>query len=152
MSSEDRCSRECRNEPMLTGEVKLVRVLDRVFTVWSDLLCASFSCARLLCEMALWGMAGTGSSTSSCTCLKLAIEADFLSGFPGAAKYPERWFGVGEVGEDATEEASVSVVSLEACEEARERVDTLWSESSADDWLRTVMDETFLSEEISGAL
>ena len=115
-------------------------------------MCASFSCARLLCEMALCGIAGTGSTSSSLTCFKLAIDADFLSGFPGAAKYPERWFGAGEVGEEATDEASVNVVSLEACEEARERVDTLWSESSADDWLRTVMDETFLRDEISGAL
>lgn len=102
--------------------------------------------------MALCGIAGAGPEISSLTCFKLIIEEDFLSGFPGAAKYPERWFGAGEVGEDATDEASVSVVSLEACEEARERVDTLWSDSSADDWVRTVMDETFRREAMSGAL
>jgi len=55
--------------------------------------------------------------------------------------------GAGEMGEDATEEASVRVVSLEPCEEARERVDTLWSESSAEEWLREVEEETFLRVE-----
>jgi len=60
--------------------------------------------------------------------------------------------GAGEMGEDATEEASVRVVSLEPCEEARERVDTLWSESSAEEWLREVEEETFLRVEMSGAL
>jgi hypothetical protein len=59
---------------------------------------------------------------------------------------------VGEMGEDATEEASVKAVSLEPCEEARERVDTLWSESSAEEWLREVEDETFRRLEMSGAL
>jgi hypothetical protein len=61
--------------------------------------------------------------------------------------------GAGEVGEeDSTDEASVRVVSLEPWEEARERVDTLWSESSAEEWLRVVIEETFLRLEISGAL
>jgi len=63
-----------------------------------------------------------------------------------------RWLGVGEMGEDSTEEASVRVVSLDPCEEARERVDTLWSESSAEEWLKEVDDETFLRLEMSGAL
>ena len=63
-----------------------------------------------------------------------------------------RWLGVGEIGEDSTEEASVRVVSLDPCEEARERVDTLWSESSAEEWLKEVDDETFLRLEMSGAL
>jgi hypothetical protein len=56
------------------------------------------------------------------------------------------------MGEESTEEASVRVVSLEPCEEARDRVETLWSESSAEDWLREVEDETFLRLEMSGAL
>lgn len=60
--------------------------------------------------------------------------------------------GAGELGEDSTEEASVRVVSLDPWEEARERVDTLWSESSAEEWLREVDEETFLRVEISGAL
>jgi hypothetical protein len=47
------------------------------------------------------------------------------------------------VGEDSTDEASVSV-SREPWEEARERVDTLRSESSAEDWPRELEDETFL--------
>jgi hypothetical protein len=47
-------------------------------------------------------------------------------------KYPERWFGAGDVGDDSTDEASVRV-SLEPCEEERERpVEALWSESSAE--------------------
>jgi uncharacterized protein YciU (UPF0263 family) len=47
-------------------------------------------------------------------------------------KYPERWFGAGDVGDDSTDEASVRV-SLEPCEEERERpVEVLWSESSAE--------------------
>ena len=67
-----------------------------------------------------------------------------------AAKYPERWFGAGEVGDDElTEEASVKV-SLEACEEALERVETLWSESSAE-WA-DASDGTFWRGTISGAL
>lgn len=49
-----------------------------------------------------------------------------------AAKNPERWFGAGcgEVGDELTEEASVSV-SREPCDDERERV-VLWSESSAE--------------------
>jgi hypothetical protein len=56
------------------------------------------------------------------------------------------------MGEESTEEASVRVVSLEPWEEARDRVETLWSESSAEDWLSEVEDETFLRLEMSGAL
>lgn len=42
-----------------------------------------------------------------------------------AAKYPERWFGAGDVGDDElTEEASVKV-SRDACDDALERVETL---------------------------
>jgi hypothetical protein len=59
---------------------------------------------------------------------------------------------VGEIGEDSMDEASVRVVSLEPCEEARERVDTLWSESSAEELLKAVIDDTFLRLEMSGAL
>lgn len=48
------------------------------------------------------------------------------------AKYPERWFGAGDVGDESTDEASVRV-SREPCEDERERVVmALWSESSAE--------------------
>jgi hypothetical protein len=48
------------------------------------------------------------------------------------AKKPERWFGggTGDVGDEPTEEASVSV-SREPCDDERERV-VEWSESSAE--------------------
>ncbi len=78
-------------------------------------------------------MAGTGSTTSSLTCLRLVVEADFLSCLPGGGKNPERWLGFGDVGDPATDEASVRVVDRELCEEARERPDMLLSESSADE-------------------
>lgn len=49
-------------------------------------------------------------------------------------KYPERWFGGGEIGDESIEEASVRV-SREPWEEDRERpVEALWSESSAEPW------------------
>jgi hypothetical protein len=70
--------------------------------------------------------------TSSFTCLRLVVEADFLSGLPPDGK-PPKWFGTGEIGERSTDEASVDIVSRDPCEEARERVDTLWSESSAEE-------------------
>jgi hypothetical protein len=65
-------------------------------------------------------------------------------------KNPERWFGAGDVGDELTEDASVRV-SLEACEEERDRaVDTLWSESSAME--RFDEEEACLRVAISGAL
>jgi len=95
-----------------------------------------------------------GSTTSSCTLERLLVDADFRSCLPGG-KYPERWFGAGEVGDDSTEEASVSVVSRDPTVEARDRpVDTLWSESSAEEWVEAVEVEIFLMFEPgrSGAL
>lgn len=76
-------------------------------------------------------MAGTGSSsTASFSRCKFPDDTDFRTFLLAAAKYPERWFGAGEVGDELMEEASVSV-SREACEDALEREVTLWSESSA---------------------
>lgn len=52
-------------------------------------------------------------------------DADFRTFLLAAAKYPERWFGAGVVGDDElTEEASVNV-SREACEDALDRVEML---------------------------
>lgn len=77
-------------------------------------------------------MAGTGSSsTDSFNCWRFPDDADFLTFLLAEAKYPERWFGAGDVGDELTDEASVRV-SLEACDDALERVETLWSESSAE--------------------
>lgn len=42
--------------------------------------------------------------------------------------------GEGEVGDEPTDEASVRV-SREPWEEARERPEMLWSESSAEEWV-----------------
>lgn len=97
-------------------------------------------------------MAGTGSTTSSLTRFRLVVEADFFSCLPLDDGKPAKWFGPGEIGERSTEEASVRVVSLDPCEEARERVDTLWSESSAEEWAREAIEETFLRLAMSGAL
>lgn len=75
------------------------------------------------------------------------MRSDLLA----AAKYPERWLWAGEVGEESTEEASVNV-SREPWEEARDRPDMLWSESSAEDWPRELDDFARLRVAISGAL
>ena len=66
-------------------------------------------------------------------------------------KYPERWFGSGEVGDESTEEASVSV-SRDTCEEERERaVVALLSESSAE-CVDSFDEEVLRMVAISGAL
>lgn len=95
-------------------------------------------------------MLGTGSTISSLTLLRLVVEADFLS-LPPVGSPPANWFEPGEMGDKSTDEASVSVVSLDACEDARERVDTLWSESSAEEGLRAGMEGTVFRLEMSGA-
>jgi hypothetical protein len=61
----------------------------------------------------------------------LPDDADLWTVLLAATKYPERWFGGGETGDEFIEDASVSV-SLEACDDALERVETLWSESSVE--------------------
>ena len=78
-------------------------------------------------------------------------DADFCTFLLAAAKYPERWFGAGEVGDELTEEASVKV-SREACDDALERVETLWSESSAECVEVDDDDMGVLMGTISGAL
>jgi hypothetical protein len=95
-------------------------------------------------------MAGTESTISSFTCWRLVVDADFRTCLPGAGKYPERWFGFGEMGESSTEEASVVA---EPIVDARDLdVEALWSESSAEEWLEAVDEETCLLFAISGAL
>lgn len=99
---------------------------------WSDRLCARRSCARLLCDSALSGMAGIASTLSVLACWRLPEETERRGALPVGAKYPERWFGAGDVGDESTDDASVSV-SRETWEEDRERaVVALLSESSAE--------------------
>lgn len=59
------------------------------------------------------------------------------------------------MGEDSTEEVSVRVVSRDPTVEARDLVvDALWSESSAEEWVEAVDEETCLMFDfaMSGAL
>jgi len=126
MSAEERCSREFRCEP----------VLPREFMFWRERFAANRSWARLLCEMARCGIAGVDSDStiSSLTRWRLVADADLRTCLPPEGKYPDRWFGAGEVGEDSTDEASVRVVSRDPTVDARDRlVEALWSESSAEE-------------------
>jgi hypothetical protein len=76
-------------------------------------------------------MAGATSTFSELLCWRLPEDADFRGAF-AEGKYPERWFGAGDVGDDSTDDASVRVI-LEPFEEERDRtVDVLLSESSAE--------------------
>lgn len=75
----------------------------------------------MLWESARSGMAGTDSTAVAADARwKLPEDADRRGTFSVEVKYPERWFGAGDIGDESTEEASVSV-SREPFEEDRER-------------------------------
>jgi hypothetical protein len=137
MSAEVRCSRDDRVDT--DDRVEWLRGM-----LCSDRFWCRRSCARLLCDKALSGMAGTGSSSTSASfsCWRFPDDADFRTLLLAEAKYPERWLGAGEDGEEFTEEASVRV-SREACDDALERVVMLWSESSAE-WVEASEEDAFL--------
>jgi hypothetical protein len=50
------------------------------------------------------------------------VDADLRTCLPAEGKYPDRWFGTGEVGEYSTDEASVRVVSRDPTVDARDRL------------------------------
>jgi hypothetical protein len=80
---------------------------------------------------------------------RLPEDAERRGGLVAEAKYPERWFGTGDLGDNSTEDASVSV-TREPCEDDRERdVEALWSDSSAE---CVEEDDGVFREAISGAL
>ena len=61
-----------------------------------------------------------GSAVSGFGCCRLPEDADRRGTLELEPKYPERWFGLGEVGEELTDEASVKVC-WEPWEDERER-------------------------------
>jgi hypothetical protein len=61
-----------------------------------------------------------GSAVSAFGCCRFPEDADRRGTLELEPKYSERWFGLGEVGEELTDEASVKVC-WEPWEDERER-------------------------------